>query len=76
MLILILFTYFLELRGYNVNLAVSNWASRVLHISGSATGGGGGGIAPPHDFFFFLLVRSAVSHGHDDTTPTVNENFC
>ena len=36
-----------------------------------ATGGGGGrGKIAPYDFVCFLLVSSAVSHVHDDDTPT------
>ena len=52
------------------------YCSNTLYRRGATRGGGGGGgraIAPAPPlmiFVFFLLVSSAVSHVHDDNTPT------
>ena len=52
------------------------WRSFCLEAGAAPQGvQGGGGQLPPYDFqcflfFVFLLVNSAVSHGHDDDTPT------
>ena len=43
--------------------------------AGAAPGGGGGGSCPLW-FFFLFLVSSAVSHVHDDNTPTPFWNCC
>ena len=47
---------------------------RIIYYFDNAYGShqwhGGGGAGGQGFFFFFLLVSSAVSHGHDDITPT------
>ena len=70
-LVLMWFDFVLLLRGgFFLTIGVESYI--VLDRRGAKGGGGQWGNAPPMIFalIFFLLVSSAVSHVHDDDTPT------